>query len=58
MHKVDGNGAAIPALGFGTWELRNHEARRMVEEALAIGYRHIDTAQAYGNEGRRCAAPA
>jgi diketogulonate reductase-like aldo/keto reductase len=50
MHEVDGNGAAIPALGFGTWALRDAEARRMVEEALRIGYRHIDTAQMYGNE--------
>jgi 2,5-diketo-D-gluconate reductase A len=50
MHKVDANGSAIPALGFGTWELRGDTARRMVEEALAIGYRHVDTAQMYGNE--------
>jgi diketogulonate reductase-like aldo/keto reductase len=50
MHKVDANGAAIPAIGFGTWELRDAQARRMVEAALEIGYRHIDTAQMYGNE--------
>jgi diketogulonate reductase-like aldo/keto reductase len=50
MHKVQANGAVIPALGFGTWELRGAHAQEMVEQALAIGYRHIDTAQMYGNE--------
>jgi diketogulonate reductase-like aldo/keto reductase len=50
MHAVNGNGVAIPALGFGTWELRGSTAQRLVEAALAIGYRHIDTAQMYGNE--------
>jgi 2,5-diketo-D-gluconate reductase B len=56
MHTVDGNGAAIPALGFGTWELRDAQARRMVEAAVEIGYRHIDTAQMYGNEAEVGAA--
>ena len=42
--------AEIPALGFGTFELEGETARRMVETALALGYRHIDTAQIYGNE--------
>ena len=50
MHAVNGNGVAVPALGFGTWELRGSTAQRLVEAALAIGYRHIDTAQMYGNE--------
>jgi 2,5-diketo-D-gluconate reductase B len=50
MHNVDANGASIPALGFGTWELRGGTAQRLVEAALGIGYRHIDTAKAYGNE--------
>ena len=50
MHDVRCNGAAIPALGFGTWELRGDTARKLVEQALKIGYRHIDTAQMYGNE--------
>jgi diketogulonate reductase-like aldo/keto reductase len=50
MHLVEANGARIPALGFGTWELRGGTAQRLVEAALAIGYRHIDTAQMYGNE--------
>ncbi len=50
MHHVEANGARIPALGFGTWELRDGTAVRMVEYALAIGYRHIDTARMYENE--------
>ena len=50
MHRVAANGANIPALGFGTWELRGSTAQRLVEAALRIGYRHLDTAQMYGNE--------
>ena len=45
---VDGH--AIPLLGFGTWMLEPGDARRMVAEALRIGYRHIDTAWIYHNE--------
>ena len=56
MHAVNGNGVAIPALGFGTWELRGSTAQRLVEAALALGYRHIDTAQMYGNEAEVGAA--
>lgn len=37
-------------LGFGTWQLRGDECRQGVEHALSLGYRHIDTAQAYDNE--------
>ncbi len=40
----------IPVLGFGTFELESDVARRMVESALESGYRHVDTARAYGNE--------
>lgn len=40
----------IPALGFGTWQLENGSAQPLVEQALEVGYRHIDTAQAYRNE--------
>ncbi len=47
---VSANGAEIPAIGFGTWELRGRTARRSVEAALDVGYRHIDTAAMYGNE--------
>lgn len=50
MHLVEANGARIPAIGFGTWELRGGQAQAMVEAALEMGYRHIDTAQMYGNE--------
>jgi len=50
VHNVEAHGARIPALGFGTWELRDGLAVRLVEAALAIGYRHIDTAQMYENE--------
>lgn len=40
----------MPAIGFGTWPLAGDKARRAVAEAIAVGYRAIDTAQAYGNE--------
>jgi 2,5-diketo-D-gluconate reductase B len=43
-------GAEIPALGYGTWRLSGDEAYRGVRDALEVGYRHIDTAQLYGNE--------
>lgn len=44
------DGITIPLLGFGTWMLEPADARRMVAEALRIGYRHIDTAWIYRNE--------
>ncbi|GAB2555373.1 aldo/keto reductase [Gracilibacillus alcaliphilus] len=44
------NGIEIPKLGLGTWMIDNEEAAQAVVEAVKIGYRHIDTAQAYGNE--------
>ncbi len=50
MRYVHVKKATIPALGFGTWQLKGQEAQKMVEKALEIGYRHIDTAQIYGNE--------
>ncbi len=40
----------VPALGFGTWQVQDSSCREAVADALAIGYRHIDTAQAYENE--------
>jgi 2,5-diketo-D-gluconate reductase B len=40
----------MPRLGFGTWPMRGAECERAVESALEIGYRHIDTAEMYGNE--------
>lgn len=48
--KIDGNGAPIPTLGFGTWQLQGDVARSAVATALKTGYRHIDTAQIYENE--------
>ena len=57
----DGN--SIPALGLGTWLIDDADAARAVEDAVAVGYRHIDTAQAYGNETgvgtgvRECGVP-
>jgi len=50
MHHVEAHGAVIPAIGLGTWDLRGRVCARIVEQALRIGYRHIDTAQAYDNE--------
>jgi|AntDeeMinimDraft_5_1070356.scaffolds.fasta_scaffold02626_2 diketogulonate reductase-like aldo/keto reductase len=50
MQHVNANGAQIPALGFGTFELEPSDAEAMVAHALETGYRHIDTAQAYNNE--------
>ena len=47
---VEANGAKIPAIGLGTWELRGRACARIVEQALRLGYRHIDTAQMYDNE--------
>src|SRR4029077_17114132 len=47
---VAARGARIPLLGLGTWELRGRSCARVVEQALRLGYRHIDTAEMYGNE--------
>lgn len=44
------NGVEIPQLAFGTWKIPDNEVSAAVENALAIGCRHIDTAQAYHNE--------
>jgi diketogulonate reductase-like aldo/keto reductase len=44
------DGVEIPQLGFGTWQITGSETQPRVEEALAVGYRHLDTAAAYGNE--------
>jgi 2,5-diketo-D-gluconate reductase B len=46
---VSGEGR-IPALGCGTWQLRGEVCATIVAEALRLGFRHIDTAQGYGNE--------
>jgi diketogulonate reductase-like aldo/keto reductase len=47
---VEAKGAKIPLLGLGTWDLRGRVCARVVEQALRLGYRHIDTAQMYENE--------
>lgn len=45
-----GNGVKIPKLGLGTWFIDDDRAAEAVRAAIDIGYRNIDTAQAYGNE--------
>ena len=47
---VEAKGARIPILGLGTWDLRGRICARAVEQALRLGYRHIDTAEMYDNE--------
>lgn len=44
------HGARIPLLGLGTWDLRGRACARIVEQALRLGYRHLDTAEMYDNE--------
>jgi diketogulonate reductase-like aldo/keto reductase len=44
-------GTEMPLLGFGTWQIKGQEAVDSAAAALAAGYRHLDTATVYGNEG-------
>lgn len=44
------NGVEIPKIGLGTWMMDDDEAEQAVRDAIGVGYRNIDTAQAYGNE--------
>lgn len=44
------NGITIPKIGLGTWFIADEDAAQAVRSAVELGYRHIDTAQAYGNE--------
>ncbi len=45
------NNNKIPCIGFGTWKLKNNdETSEIIKEAIKCGYRHFDTAFAYGNE--------
>jgi 2,5-diketo-D-gluconate reductase B len=50
MNVVEANGARIPAIGLGTMTLMNGVCVDAVKTALCLGYRHIDTAERYGNE--------
>jgi diketogulonate reductase-like aldo/keto reductase len=50
MHAVTAHDTAIPALGLGTWTLKGRACASLVEQAIAIGYRHVDTAAMYDNE--------
>jgi 2,5-diketo-D-gluconate reductase B len=47
---VEAKGARIPLAGLGTWDLRGRTCARIVEQALRLGYRHIDTSEMYDNE--------
>mgnify|MGYP000039635782 CR=1 FL=1 len=49
------NGLSIPKLGLGTWFIDDDQAAEAVRTAVKLGYRLIDTAQAYGNERSRAA---
>jgi 2,5-diketo-D-gluconate reductase B len=49
-HVIESHGARIPVIGFGTMTLKEDLGVEMVEAALHLGYRHLDTAQNYGNE--------
>lgn len=50
MHRIEANGAAIPAIGMGTWTLMGEDCVRLVAHALNHGYSHVDTAVRYENE--------
>ena len=49
-HLTLNNGVTIPQLGIGVFQVPQDQTQRVVEDALEAGYRHIDTAAAYGNE--------
>jgi diketogulonate reductase-like aldo/keto reductase len=51
MQTIPAHGAEIPVLGLGTWTLKGDDCVEMVKAALDAGYRHIDTAIMYDNEG-------
>ena len=52
MHTTTVGGVAVPSIGLGTWQLEDDDCERGVAHALDVGYRHVDTAQMYGNEDR------
>ncbi len=47
---MEARGRQVPKLGFGTWQLNGRDCEEAVSDALAIGYRHVDTAAIYENE--------
>lgn len=49
-YKILSNGVKMPQLGYGVYQVTQEECERCVSDALAVGYRSIDTAQAYFNE--------
>jgi 2,5-diketo-D-gluconate reductase B len=50
MESLQTRGISLPRLGLGTFRMQGDACRAAVESALALGYRHIDTAEMYGNE--------
>src|SRR4051794_32804076 len=50
MDNLKTQGISMPKLGLGTYRMQGDICRAAVESALALGYRHIDTAEMYGNE--------
>jgi 2,5-diketo-D-gluconate reductase B len=50
MPTLDVQGVRMPRIGLGTWPMKGAECQQAVESALALGYRHVDTAEMYGNE--------
>lgn len=50
MDCIESRGISIPRLGFGTFRMPGGDCRAVVESALELGYRHLDTAKMYDNE--------
>jgi 2,5-diketo-D-gluconate reductase B len=50
VQAVEFKGFKVPVVGLGTWALRGRECARLTEQAIRLGYRHVDTAQMYDNE--------
>ena len=50
MDAVEAQGASVPKIGFGTWQISGDACTAAVRDALELGYRHIDTAAVYDNE--------
>src|ERR1700759_5320767 len=50
MENLQTQGISLPRLGLGTYRMQGDVCRAAIESALGLGYRHIDTAEMYGNE--------